>query len=40
VRTEYVSKLRSNTSTVFTMSGVELDPKLDPQQFTMAALTK
>ncbi len=40
VRTEYVSKLRSNTRTVFTMSGVELDPKLDPQQFTMAALTK
>jgi outer membrane lipoprotein-sorting protein len=39
-RTQYVSKLRSNTSTVFTMTGVELDPKLDAQQFTMAALTK
>jgi outer membrane lipoprotein-sorting protein len=40
VRTEYVSKIRSNTSTVFTMTGVELDPRLDPQQFSMAALTK
>jgi outer membrane lipoprotein-sorting protein len=40
VRTQYVSKLRANTSTVFTMTGVELDPRLDPQQFSMAALTK
>jgi len=40
VRTRYVSKIRSNTSTVFTMTDVQLDAKLDPQQFTMAALTK
>jgi outer membrane lipoprotein-sorting protein len=40
VRTEYVSKLRNDTSTVFAMTGVELDPKLDAQQFTMAALTR
>jgi outer membrane lipoprotein-sorting protein len=39
-RTQYVSKIRSNTSTVFAMTNVELDPKLDPQQFTMAALTR
>ena len=39
-RTLYVSKIRSNTSTVFTMSSVELDPRLDPRQFSMAALTK
>jgi outer membrane lipoprotein-sorting protein len=39
-RTRYVSRIRSNTSTVFSMTGVELDPKLDAQQFTMAALTK
>jgi outer membrane lipoprotein-sorting protein len=39
-RTQYVSKIRSNTSTVFAMTRVELDTKLDAQQFTMAALTK
>jgi len=39
-RTQYVSKLRSNTSTIFTMTSVELDPRLDPRQFSMAALTK
>jgi outer membrane lipoprotein-sorting protein len=39
-RTQYISKIRSNTSTVFTMTGVELEPRLDPQQFSMAALTK
>ncbi len=40
VRTRYVSKLRNDTATVFSMTGVEIDPKLDPRQFTMAALTK
>jgi len=37
---EYVSKLRNNTKTVFTMSKVELDVFLDDRQFSMAALTK
>jgi len=37
---EYVSKLRNNTKTVFTMSKVELDVPLDDRQFSIAALTK
>jgi outer membrane lipoprotein-sorting protein len=39
-RTEYVSKLRSDTKTVFEMSKIEMDIALDPKQFTMSALTK
>ncbi len=39
-RTEYVSKLRSNTRTVFSLEKLEIDPVLDPKQFSMAALTK
>lgn len=39
-RVELVSKLRANTKTVFSMSKVELDVKLDPRKFSMAALTK
>ncbi|HTX72894.1 MAG TPA: outer membrane lipoprotein-sorting protein [Rectinemataceae bacterium] len=39
-RTEFVSKLRNNTRTVFAMSAVEFNVTLDPRQFTMAALTK
>lgn len=39
-RGEYVSKLRSNTKTVFTMSDIEIDPQLDARQFSMSALTK
>lgn len=37
---EFVSKLRANTKTVFTMSNVELNVPLSDQQFSMAALTK
>lgn len=40
VRSEYVSKLRKDTKTLIVMSALELDPKLDPNQFTMAALKK
>jgi outer membrane lipoprotein-sorting protein len=39
-RTEYVSKLRANTRTVFAMTKIEIDPRLDPQLFSLAALTK
>jgi len=39
-RTEFVSKLRNNTKTVFAMSTIEFNVALDPRQFTMAALTK
>ncbi len=39
-RTEYVSKLRSDTKTVFIMTHVELDVPVTEQQFSMAALTK
>jgi len=34
------SKLRKNTKTTFAMEKVELDVPLDPNQFTMAALTR
>jgi outer membrane lipoprotein-sorting protein len=37
---EFVSKLRNNTKTVFTMSKVALDVPVDDRQFSMAALTK
>lgn len=37
---EFVSKLRANTKTVFSMTKLELDPPLDPKRFTMAALSK
>jgi outer membrane lipoprotein-sorting protein len=40
VRSEYVSKIRSNTKTVFTMSDIQIDVKLDPKQFTLSSLTK
>jgi outer membrane lipoprotein-sorting protein len=40
VRTELVSALRKDSKTVFSMDKVELDPVLDPRQFTMAALTR
>ncbi len=39
-KTEYVSKLRNNTKTVFSMSKIEIDAALDERQFTMSALTK
>ncbi|HET7838589.1 MAG TPA: outer membrane lipoprotein-sorting protein [Rectinemataceae bacterium] len=39
-RSEYVSKLRNNTKTVFSMADIQLDPKLDERQFSMATLTK
>jgi hypothetical protein len=39
-RVELVSKLRSNTKTLFAMERVELDAALDPRQFTMGALAK
>ncbi len=39
-RREFVSKLRANTRTVFAMSGIELDSKLDDRQFSMSSLTK
>lgn len=38
-RREYVSKLRGNTRTVFAMSEIELDFKLDDRQFSMSSLT-
>jgi outer membrane lipoprotein-sorting protein len=37
---EFVSKLRNNTKTVFTMSKVALDVPVDDRQFSMATLTK
>jgi outer membrane lipoprotein-sorting protein len=40
VRSELVSALRKDTRTVFYTDKVEIDPILDPRQFTMAALTK
>jgi outer membrane lipoprotein-sorting protein len=39
-RSEYVSKLRNDTKTVFAMSSIEFNVDLDSRQFTMAALTK
>ena len=40
MQTELVSALRKDSRTVFYLDKVELDPALDPRQFTMAALTK
>jgi outer membrane lipoprotein-sorting protein len=40
VRSEFVSTLRRDTRTVLAMDSLELDPKLEPGQFTMAALKK
>jgi len=37
---EFISKLRNNTKTVFTMSNVTLDVPVADSQFSMAALTK
>jgi len=37
---EFVSKLRNNTKTVFTMSGVELNVPVTEQMFSMSALTR
>ncbi len=39
-RSEYVSKLRNNTKTVFAMTKIELDPPIDSRQFSMSSLTK
>jgi len=39
-RLEFVSKLRANTKTVFSMGGIELNVPVTEQQFSMAALTK
>jgi len=39
-KVEFVSKLRSNTKTVFSMAKIALDVPVDPKRFTMAALTK
>jgi outer membrane lipoprotein-sorting protein len=39
-RTEYVSKLRNNTKTLFAMNKMEIDAAVDGRQFTMSALTK
>ncbi len=40
VQSEIVSKLRKDTKTEFVMDKVELDVKLDQNQFTMSALKK
>jgi outer membrane lipoprotein-sorting protein len=37
---EFISKLRANTKTVFSMTGIELNVPVSDQQFSMAALTK
>jgi outer membrane lipoprotein-sorting protein len=37
---EFVSKLRTNTKTVFSMTRIALDAPVDAKRFTMAALTK
>lgn len=37
---EFVSKLRSDTKTVFSMSKIALDAPVDPKKFSMAALTR
>jgi outer membrane lipoprotein-sorting protein len=39
-KTQFVSKLRANTRTVFSMTKIELDAQVDPRKFTMAALTR
>lgn len=39
-RREFVSKLRSNTKTIFTMSAIELDLKLNDSQFSISSLTR
>ncbi|MGA2765579.1 MAG: outer membrane lipoprotein-sorting protein [Spirochaetia bacterium] len=39
-RREFVSKLRSNTKTIFTMSAIEPDIKLNDRQFSMSSLTR
>jgi outer membrane lipoprotein-sorting protein len=39
-RAEFVSKLRNNTKTVFTMTHIEMDARLDSNQFSMRTLTK
>jgi outer membrane lipoprotein-sorting protein len=39
-KTEFASKLRSDTKTVFSMSKVEIDAPIDERRFTMAALSK
>jgi outer membrane lipoprotein-sorting protein len=40
LRTELTSALRKDSRTVLYLDKVEIDPVLDPRQFTMAALTK
>jgi outer membrane lipoprotein-sorting protein len=39
-KTEFVSKLRSGTKTVFSMSKIAIDVPIDERRFTMAALSK
>jgi hypothetical protein len=39
-RTEFVSRLRANTKTVFSMGGIELNVPVTEQQFSMAALAR
>jgi hypothetical protein len=37
---EFVSKLRNNTKTVFTLTDVQLNAPIDEQMFSMSALTR
>jgi outer membrane lipoprotein-sorting protein len=39
-KTELESRLRANSKTVFTMTGIKLDAQVDPKRFTMGALKK
>jgi outer membrane lipoprotein-sorting protein len=39
-RTQFESRLRSNTKTVFSMTRIEIDVPVDAKRFSMAALTK
>jgi len=39
-KTEFVSKLRANTRTLFTMTKIEMDAPVDARRFSMASLTK
>jgi outer membrane lipoprotein-sorting protein len=39
-KTEFESKLRAGTKTVFAMTRIEIDLPVDPKRFTMAALAK
>ncbi len=39
-KTQYESKLRANTKTVFAMTKIDIDAPVDARRFTMGALTK